>query len=107
MLIVSCDMHRPCVTWWSEGSKRPLGLCGTHLGRVFRIPCSVTRITVALHTTPAKERVRVHVVLGDFGYLVVRTDERNVYRTGREVPHWAKRAIRKYKGKPLYLEVTY
>lgn len=110
MLIISCDMDRPCVTWWSKDyHERSLVICGHELGKVFRIPRSVYTITVALHTTPAKERVRVRVrlVVGDFGGLAVRTNEPGVYLAGLAVPDWIKRAIRKYKGKSLYLEVTY
>ncbi len=106
MLVITCDMYRPCRDWYSmDNSKRPMLLCGDDLGKMFHIPCSVTEITVALHTTPAKERVQVSV--HKCGYTAVRTHERGIHYAGVAVPGWVRRAVRKYEGKLLYLEVTY
>ncbi len=108
MLVISCDMYRLCRDWWSNDyRKRPMMLCGGDLGKMFHVPCSVTEITMALHTTPAKERVGVRVIEGDYGCLVVRTDERGVHSARLAVPDWVRRVVRKYEGKLLYLEVTY
>ena len=95
-------------SWWSENHrKEPLTLCRNDLNEIFRIPCGTNTITVALHTTPAEERVKVRVITGDYGYTVARTHEHGVYNAWLAVPEWAKRAIRKRKDKPLYLEVSY
>lgn len=107
MLVISCGMHRTHSTWWSNTRKASLTLCDDEFRKVFRIPRDLTLMTLSLHTTPAKERVRVRILTGDDGDLAVRTDEDGVYATAREVSSWVKRAIRKYRGKPLYLEVTY
>ncbi len=106
MLVITCDMYYLRGTWWSRGHLYELQLCDDELRKVFRIPRDLGVMTMALYTTPAKERVRVRVCR-DKGFRYVETYEHGVYDTWRGVPNWIWRAIRKYEGKPLYLEVTY
>lgn len=100
MLVISCNVNRDYAWWLSR--QRHLRICNRELRKVFHIPRGLTSLTMAIYTTRGKERVRV--TLGT-GY--VETRERGVHAAFRVVPKWIWRVVRKYKGKPLYLEVTY
>ncbi len=109
MLIISCDMHKRGGLWLPVNRKCQVESWCDEGGEVFYIPRHATEVTVSLHTTPAKERVQVAVesIGSDHFDYYISVDEHGVYPASIEVGSLIWRAIRKYKGKPLYLEVTY
>ena len=100
MLIVSRELRRESFSWKTRS--RNFRLCEGYLGKMFEIPDTVTKITVSIHTTPAKERVHCRARL-----MLIEAVEDGVVWGCRCLtkPIWKK--VRKYTGKPLYLEVTY
>ncbi len=101
MLIASRELRRESFSWKTRS--RNFRLCEGYLGKMFEIPDTVTKITVSLHTTPAKERVRCRLSF----LAIVETVEDGVAWGCRYLPKQIWKEVRKYAHKPLYLEVTY
>ncbi len=107
MLVVSRDMRYSRLGTWCP-SRMLLKLCGSTIRDIFDIPDGTLTITMSLHTTPTKDRLRV--ALRNYGkgarYINPKEPEHLPLR-GKRIPESLWRIVKKYKGKPLYLEVTY